>query len=124
MVNLKIPDGYKTFSDFEEKLQKYREWDFRNRKKNALKTLYYKGIYSDKSYDNPEECDIIGYYDDTRLLIELKESTQKLIIDRNYLKQMQSKTFIRNQSEDEPKIKETKNTSEEPETEQLSLFSV
>lgn len=122
MVNLKIPDDYKTFADFEEKLQKYREWDFRNRKKNELKTLYYKGVYSDRDYDNPEECDIIGYYDDTRLLIELKESTQKLIIDRNYLKQMQSKTFIRNQSEDESKIKESNNANEEPETEQLSLF--
>lgn len=97
MVNLKIPDGYKTFSDFEEKLQKYREWDFRNRKKNELKTLYYKGIYSDKSYDNPEECDIIGYYDDTRLLIELKESKQRVVIDRRYLKEMQDKNFRRNQ---------------------------
>ena len=121
---MKIPDDYKTFADFEEKLQKYREWDFRNRKKNELKILYYKGIYSDKDYDNPEECNIIGYYDDTRLLIELTESKRKLIIDRNYLKQMQSKTFVRNQSEDESKIKEAKNTSEEPETEQLSFFSV
>ena len=121
---MKIPDGYKTFADFEEKLQKYKEWDFRNRKKNELKTLYYKGIYSDRDYDNPEECDIIGYYDDTRLFIELKEIKQKLIIDRNYLKQMQSKNFFRNQSEDEPKIKESNNANEEPETEQLSLFSV
>ena len=119
---MQIPNEYKTFADFEEKLQKYREWDFRNRKKNELKTLYYKGIYSGRDYDNPQECDIIGYYDDTRLLIELTDTKQKLIIDRNYLKQMQSKTFIRNQSEDESKIQEPKNTNEESQTEQLKLF--
>ena len=94
---MKIPDDYKTFADLEEKLQKYREWDFRNRKKNELKTLYYKGIYSGRDYDNPEECDIIGYYDNTQLLIELKESKQKVVIDKRYLKEMQDKNFRRNQ---------------------------
>ena len=121
LIKMKIPDGYKTFNSFEEKLKKYREWDFKNRKRNELKTLYYKGVYSDRDYDNPEECDIIGYYDNTRILIELKECREKVIIDINYLKQMQSKNFVRNQSEDDRRVSTASEDSKGSETDQLSF---
>lgn len=119
---MKIPNGYKTFENFEDKLSKYKEWDFRNRNRDELRTLYYKGIYID-GYS--EECDIVGYYDDDiRLLIELKSTRERIVIDRNYLKQMQDKDFRRNQSENEEK----NNTSIEKinisETEQLSFSSI
>lgn len=119
---MKIPDDYKTFADFEEKLQKYREWDFRNRKKSELKTLYYKGIYSDRDYDNPEECDIIGYYDDTRILIELKDSKQRVVIDRNYLNEMQSKNFRRDQIEEAEPNKDNSYIIFDLETTGLSVY--
>lgn len=98
---MKIPDGYKTFDSFEEKQQKYREWDFKSRKKTELKKLFYKGTYTDKPYDDPEECDIIGYYNDVQLLIELKDSKEKVIIDRRYLKHMQLRTFRIDQNEEQ-----------------------
>lgn len=119
---MKIPDDYKTFADFAEKLQKYREWDFRNRKKSELKTLYYKGIYSDRDYDNPEECDIIGYYDDTRILIELKDSKQRVVIDRNYLNEMQSKNFRRDQIEEAEPNKDNSYIIFDLETTGLSVY--
>lgn len=119
---MKIPEGYKTFDSFEDKLTKYREWDFRNRNRDELKTLYYKGIYID-SYS--EECDIIGYYDDDiRILIELKSTKEQIVIDRNYLKQMQDKDFRRNQSENEEKNSNHTEKTNSPETEQLSFSSI
>ena len=83
---MKIPDGYKTFKDFEDKRKKYYDWDFKNRKKNELKALLYKGVYT----DNP--------YDDIRIIIELERSKEKVVIDRRYLKQMQDKNFRQNQA--------------------------
>lgn len=92
-----IPDGYKSFSSFEEKRKKYYEWGFKSRKKDELKSLYYKGTFTDDPYNNPEPCDIIGYYNDIEIIIELQNSGKKIIIDRRYLKQMQEKHFKQNQ---------------------------
>ena len=90
---MKIPEGYIVFSNFEEQQQKYREWGFKNRRKDQLKKLYYKGTFTNRPVDNPEECTIIGYYNDIELLIELKDSKSRVIVDRRYLIQMQSKNF-------------------------------
>lgn len=100
---MNIPKDYISFSNLEEQQKKYEEWGFKSRKKKQLKTLYYKGIFTDKSVNNPEECKIIGYYNDIELLIELKDSKSKLIVDRRYLAQMQSKIFFTNQDNEDDK---------------------
>ena len=104
---MKIPDGYKTFSSFEEKREYYYNWEFKSRKKDELKKLVYKGVYTDDPYEHPEECEIIGYYDDTRLLIELQNSKEQVVIHRADRKQMQSKHFRQNQPEGNNDAEET-----------------
>ena len=98
---MKIPDNYIKFKNLEEQIEKYREWGFGGRKKNELTSLMYKGIYLEGQDNTPEECIIIGYYNDTELLIELKDSKKRIIIDRNYLKHMQDKYFNLDQDEND-----------------------
>ena len=93
---MKIPDNYIVFSNSEEKQAKYKEWGFKSGKNNEIPFLIYKGIYDTVV---PQECDIIGYYNDVEILIELQESKQRIVIDRRYLKQMQSKSFNINSTE-------------------------
>lgn len=94
------------FENFNDKLDKLKEWGIISSKATKIKELYYKGVYSDVQ----SECDVIGY---------LSKPTRKDCIDRTYetaiilvneethkiapayLKQMQSKKFSRYMSDDE-----------------------
>ena len=84
------------FNSVDEKQNKYKEWGFKSGKNDEIPLLVYKGIYDPAV---PQECDIIGYYNDIEILIELVISKQQIVIDRRYLKQMQSKSFNLNSTE-------------------------
>lgn len=91
---MKAPENFTKFASFEEKIKKYKEWDFPTGKKEQPPELLYKGVFSDCV---PEKCEIVGYTDmipnEMVVVIHLLNSDKYLPIDRRYLKQMQQKNF-------------------------------
>lgn len=114
---MKIPDNYIRFSSFEEQNKKYREWDFRNRKKDELKDLFYKGSFLNDRSKSSEPCKIVGYTNELPeemiVIIQLSESGTLLAIDRRYLKQMQDKHFSIDQNENDVESDESDKVSGE-----------
>lgn len=91
---------YIEFTDYNAKLSKLKEWKIISPTATKIKTIYYKGVYTDE----PVECEIIGYTSKRNNSWCINKYYESVYISFNgeirhllpeYLKQMQSSKFNR-----------------------------
>ena len=76
---------WKSFQSEEEKIEKLKELKIVSAKAKEIKTLYYKGFYTNEAV----ECDVVGFVDNNEIIISINDNLHSIHPD--YFLDMQKK---------------------------------
>ena len=76
---------WRKFESLEEKIEVLKELKLISPKANEVKTLYYKGAYT----ENAVECDVVGVVDNNEIILDINGELHSIHPD--YLLDMQKK---------------------------------